>query len=412
MPARLRSPRTASHLLALATTLAILQSRPPHAAAATLNWTSNDGNWSTPTNWSTNNIPGANDGVGIVGTDGANRTITYDYTGPSLTLSGLSIDLSNAAISGNTALFYMPANNLSANVETVGFTANGTASVIQSGGNNSVSLALTLGNNAGSTGFFTLSDDASLSAATERIGYNGNGSFTQTGGTNTISGFDPLNFGGLCLGCNRSSGTYTLTGNATLTAGAEYLGGIRDDSGSCNGTFIQTGGTNTVVYQLILGSGFQSTASYTLTNGTLIVQPQPPNQQNGGEYIGGCIANFTQTGGTNTIQGNGTLAVGGFGTNGSYTLTGTAALTVSNESIRANGSFSQTGGTNSVVTLTLGGFGDSNAPLGTYSLSGKRHPQCLQRVPQRQFQLFPNRRHKYHHQLAPHGRRPGSPITP
>ena len=162
MPTRLPSPRTASHLLALATTLAILQSHPLRASA-TDNWIATDGNWSTPANWSTTTtVPGAFDTVNITPTDGANRTITYDYTGPAVTpIANLTINLTNATTPGNTTLFSMAANNLTASSETIGSsTPNGTGAFSQSGGNNTVPGNLYLGYASATTGSYALSGNA------------------------------------------------------------------------------------------------------------------------------------------------------------------------------------------------------------------------------------------------------------
>ena len=81
------------------------------------------------------------------------------------------------------------------------------------------------------------------------------------------------------------SGTYNLGGTGSLTASSEYIGY------SGTGTFNQTGGTNTVSYQLIVGQNPGSSGTYNLNDGTL----------SGAQYIGRFgIGTFTQNGGTNT----------------------------------------------------------------------------------------------------------------
>ena len=79
----------------------------------------------------------------------------------------------------------------------------------QSGGTNTVAFYLCLGNNSGDNGAYNLSG-GSLAVSSgvlngaEYIGYNGNGVFTQTGGTHTV----PVP---LYLGYNATgSGTYNL----------------------------------------------------------------------------------------------------------------------------------------------------------------------------------------------------------
>ena len=181
-------PRSPVPLLALATALAILQSRPTPASAAADTWTAGSGNWSTPANWSTNTVPGANDNVNITETDGANRTITYDYTGPSAYVSwphNQSLPMP-PTLRQHPLSSSMTANNLSASQEVVGgpnFGSIDTGSFSQSGGNNSVS-SLTIGDYAGTSGFYTLSGNGTLSAGTEYVGFSGNGTFTQTSASN------------------------------------------------------------------------------------------------------------------------------------------------------------------------------------------------------------------------------------
>src|SRR5205823_7036908 len=99
----------------------------------------------------------------------------------------------------------------------------------------------------------------------EYIGYSGAGTFSQTGGTNTI------NNDALVLGYNAfSSGLYTLAGSGALAitgaSGNEIIG--KDGLG----TFIQTGGTHTISNGLYIGSGGSSSGVYTLSSGSLILQ--------------------------------------------------------------------------------------------------------------------------------------------
>ena len=91
---------------------------------------------------------------------------------------------------------------------------SGTGTFTQTGGTNSVLWRLYLGYIFGISGTYNLSADgpSSLSAYPEYIGYYGAGSFTQTGGNHTV-------FSGLYLGYNSgSSGTYDLSGNGLLSA--------------------------------------------------------------------------------------------------------------------------------------------------------------------------------------------------
>ena len=73
--------------------------------------------------------------------------------------------------------------------------------------------------NAGSSGSYTLGGGTLSVTGTEYIGYYGTGTFTQTGGTNTV-------YGNLDLGYNAgSSGSYTLGGGTlSVTGESEQIG--------------------------------------------------------------------------------------------------------------------------------------------------------------------------------------------
>ena len=67
--------------------------------------------------------------------------------------------------------------------------------------------SLYLGYNTGASGTYTLSGTGSLSSGSEYVGYNGSGSFTQSGGTNSVTDT-------LALGYGSGRGTYNLTGGS------------------------------------------------------------------------------------------------------------------------------------------------------------------------------------------------------
>ena len=179
---------------------------------------------------------------------------------------------------------------------------------------------------------------------------------------------------------NQSTGTLTTvisntdTGNST---GNEFVGyGIGSD-GFGPAVYNQSGGTNNVGRTLDVGDGsYNLSGSGTLTAGT--------------EYIGdGAAGVFTQNDSTSSNTLAGTLFVGftdpSFGTNGdgSYTLNG-GTLQAAQESISSlNGStFTQTGGTNSVVGgyYTIGSLtiGDALNRSGSYALSGTGTLQAVE----------------------------------
>ena len=135
---------------------------------------------------------------------------------------------------------------------------SGTGNFLQSGGSNTVTGELVLGNSPGSSGTYSLGGSGLLSASYEYVGCYGTGTFIQSGGTNTIANDE---FQGLYLGYNAgSSGTYSLGGTAQLSAPSEYVG----FDPAATALFQQTGGTNTVGC-ISVGSG----GRYLLTGGVL-----------------------------------------------------------------------------------------------------------------------------------------------
>ena len=107
-----------------------------------------NGSWIVPSNWDTSTVPTDADDVLIGGTDGVPRTITYDYSGPDVSLNSLTLDLNGSTSSATNTLFMPSAYNLSTYAETVGYTGNGT--INNAAVSNSVNT-LTLGNYFGSS---------------------------------------------------------------------------------------------------------------------------------------------------------------------------------------------------------------------------------------------------------------------
>ena len=227
--------------------------------------------------------------------------------------------------------------------ETIGSLNNGT--FLQTGGSNSVTNKLILGDQAGSNGTYTLNDGILTVARYEYVGNYGTGSFTQNGGTHIVSGL-------LVIG-ERSggNGTYNLAGGSFS---AHYLDVYR-------GVFTQNGGISTLTHDLWI-SGDNGT--YNLNGGSLSASA---------EIIGyGGTGTFTQSGGINTT---GELDIGNtngipVGTpppgNGSYVLKG-GSLFANREWVggETNGTFLQTGGTNTADELNVLSRGSYDQSGGT-----------------------------------------------
>jgi autotransporter-associated beta strand protein len=221
---------------------------------------------------------------------------------------------------------------------------SGSGSFTQTGGANSLGTSLYLGYNTGSNGTYTQSSGSLLNASTEYIGYSGSGGFTQTGGVNSIDN--------LQLGSNvGSSGAYTLGGSGVLSSNDLGVGSYG------NGSFVQSGGTNAINNQLDIEGNAGGIGSYNLNGNGLLTASS-------GEYIGGSSGgSFTQSGGTNTTN----QLILSLGT---YALSGSGLLLSNQEQIGvgSTGNFVQSGGTNSVANelyIENGIYGN-----GTYTLSG------------------------------------------
>ena len=117
------------------------------------------------------------------------------------------------------------------------------------------STTLYLGYNPGSTGTCELSDSANINSTEEYVGYGGTGTFTQTGGTNTISG-------ALLLGESNGSGTYNLASGGQLSADTIELG-----PGPSH--FNQSGGTVTAKSLIVTQN-----SAYSFSGGTLDLSRQ------------------------------------------------------------------------------------------------------------------------------------------
>ena len=292
-----------------------------------------------------NNFPLQNPAQTYPGNDGYQNAFVTEFS-PLYTPNNLIID------NGAT---YTVAGNITYDNEYIG--QNSTGTLIQGGFTNTVNNNLELGQNAGASGSYTLSDPGSGSllsvAGNEYIGYSGTGTFTQSGGTNTVTGI-------LILAANAgSSGTYSLSGGSLTVGDYEAVGYFG------TGSFTQSGGTHTVT-ALYLGTDAGASGSYTLSDsgsGSLLSVV-------GNEYIGNSgTGTFNQSGGSHTVARN--LSLGNYdGGIGTYTLSGGGLAVSGSEYVgyAGTGSFTQSGGTNTVDNeLALGVFTGSS---GTYTLSG------------------------------------------
>jgi hypothetical protein len=251
----------------------------------------------------------------------------------------------------------------------------GSGTFTQSGGVHTVGSTLSpqnlsIGNSSNGTGNYLLSNGSLTVTGVEYVGNGGAGIFTQTGGVHTVgptSSQQPL-YVNLYIGNGAGSpGTYNLSGNGSLTVGGSEIVGYQG-----TGTFNQTGGVNLIgsasdVQFLAVGAGgiTYGQGTYVLSGGTLNTSD---------EEVGGTTGSgtFNQSGGFNTTY---TLYVGGSNSNtGRFTLSGSGNLSVYDEEIGngSDGTFTQSGGVQVANSITLGTAGNANYLFsgGTITVNG------------------------------------------
>ena len=203
--------------------------------------------------------------AGNIGGDaGSNGSVVLDDNGASWTVAN-DLVVGDAG-SGTLAI---SDGSLSALVEFVGL--DGTGSVTQSGGTNTVGPA-------GTTTFVSdraAGDTISVPAGTLFIGGGedgpGTGSYTLAGGSLTVAAIDVGSGGSFAFdGGAANFSTFELdNGGAVTASGNEVIG----TSTSSDSTFIQLGGSNTIgstadPAALVLGGVAGTTATYNLEGGT------------------------------------------------------------------------------------------------------------------------------------------------
>ncbi len=323
---------------------------PTPSKAAT--WICGDGNWNTntwpaPTCWDWYDYPDAGEVVFITDTPTVKeKTVNYVNPGYDPVLFALYIE----SIAGGTTTLSQAQDTLTVNDEIIGLSNGGKGAYKQTAGTHNVS-GLYLGFKHNSSGTYDLSGTGSLTADKETLGRLGTGTFTQSGGTNTVS-FQ------LYMGISSdSSGTYNLSGG-TLSAGSIVNGAgtssLIIDGGTLNSSSID-------VDFLYMGNSAGSQGSHTMSTGSFSV---------GDEILGNNgTGTFTQSGGTHAVSNSLYMAFSA-GSKGIYDLSGSGSLSADYEYVGTTGTgiFKQSGGGNVVnKDLHIGHLMDSD---GTYELSG------------------------------------------
>jgi fibronectin-binding autotransporter adhesin len=327
----------------------------PFANATDRYWAVSAGNWSTAANWG--------------GTEPTDFDNAYVRNGGTATITKTGEVCTNLYL-GAPVIGRVEMTGGDLNVASDAFVGYSGAGIFtQSAGTTQIvgdgpeyePHGLFLGYNANASGTYNLSGTGSLYIGSpyrgEIIGFEGTGTFNQSGGLNSTY---VINIGYQ----SSSNGTYTLSELGQLSAEVEIVGG----SGA--GIFNQNGGNNILVeggefgsLGLVIGSDSSGNGTYNLTGGTLILKSISKG-------AGAATFNF----GGGTIQANGR-----FTTTLPMTLSGNggdANVNTAGYAVAFSGVLSGTGGLNKLGsnTLTLNALnsysGNTTVNSGTLEIAG------------------------------------------
>jgi len=316
------------------------------------------------------NLAGGVLNVGTMDLNGNSSRFNWTSGTLGLTATGLTIQ-SGQLLGPNVVLNSSQTLNVSGGNELVGDNGAGTLS---NSGSNTVNGSLRLGNGATGSGIYTLSGNGTVQADFESIGYNGVGTFTQNGGTNTVTAGT---FHGLYIGDQSGSGgIYTLSAGVLSTPNS-YVGNF------AQGTFVQSGGTHSVTNSLNLAALPGSFGNYSLTGGLL----SAGSIYVGGNSVGnGSSARLTvEPGATLTTSGvfnpwntittvitfnSSAISLGSLAGNGFITLNGSMNVGTDNSNSTYSGGLGSTGSVLKTGAGTLVLSGTNNLFTGPFSVSG------------------------------------------
>jgi hypothetical protein len=264
--------------------------------------------------------------VGQSATVGDNGTGTATQNGGSFNVTThLYMGINSPSASGT---YRLNGGTLSVGGSIYGGTGTGTLIIdggsLSIGGNYLNVTNLTLGDQAGRSGSFTLAGKTA-NIGTMIIGNAGTGTFSQSGGT--------CNAGSLTIG---AGGSYTMTGGALAVSGAAIVG----QGGSAT---LNIGGQNPTVGSLtmrngsILGSGtITAGATYAAENGSIEAR------------LAGAVGLLKSTSGTITLGGANTYS-------GANTLRNGTLIAATNAPSGAAGAFG-----NAASTINVGDAGTAS----------------------------------------------------
>lgn len=389
-----------------------------------------DNDWNTTSNWNPANLPTSADNAIIT-----NGSVLVDQTGDTcaslflaqnagnngtITMNGGSLTLSNTTYVGyNGTGFFIQSNGTVTTMQSapsldvgygantgngryelwngvlavsndvtnakfnIGYSANSVGHFVQYGGTSYVANVALAYNDVAATGICELVGGTMNVTRQLQVGLKGYGLFTQSGGSNSVSGST-----GISIGCAAgANGTYVLSnGFLTISTANEQIG----FAAGGGGTFTQYGGTNYAGTSYVyVPSAAGATGTYSLAGGTLSLGTKvSPTLQIGNFANSKGTFNFGDTNGTgilftrdtttkiqvrgtnaasgtfqgwgevqskSTFENNGTVIANGYGTDRDLILT----------------NFS------SIIRGSLTTFGSGDGPQGTNGWYAQNHGRLL-----------------------------------
>jgi autotransporter-associated beta strand protein len=371
------------------------------SAANAADWTGGTStDWNTATNWSGGLVPTGENAIINNGGSGNIATISAD-----LSVTPNDIDVRNgsrldhtAGIAGtnggawmfvgqdNSAGTYNLANTGSAGAGITGF-AQGSGSLNATGN----LLVGAFGDNR--TGTVRVNTSGTLAVSNELFigdSQNSTGNFLLESGTVTVNNK-------IFVGNNKANGALTMSGGTlTKTGGDETF--VGRDQGT--GTITQSGGTLTLNHNLYVGQSSGSTGTYNISSGAILNVGRDfvIGRESGNGTLNMTGGTITKTGDEKFIVGHnnatGTVVQSGgmitannelyignenASASGTYTLSGTGALNVSNEVVvgresgtgvlNVNGGTLTTSGNGNMYIGRRNGTGTLNQTAGTISVN-------------------------------------------
>jgi hypothetical protein len=368
---RTRQRRTGRVLVLAAINAGAMLALGTDARAGHVTWTNpgTAGTWMDAGNWSGGATPANGDDVLLTQSDGVSRTVNYVNPG-GVNLNTVQIDSSGSGLmtlrqaqDTLTATDFVVGVNAGGAYELSGGTMStfrarigntGAGTATQTGGLVIAQQFLSIGDQSGGVGRYSISGAGAISARELDIGYEGAGTMEQSGGTVTIAAGNESFLG---LGVQPGGrGTYNLTAAARLNAPAAYVGLLGD------GSFVQTAGTVSISGVLSLGENIGATGNYTVGGNAQLTAAQ---MDVGFEGVG----SFIQSG--NAVVHSGSLNVGpGVNGSGEYLQNG-GSLTASDMTVGYNngssGVFTLSRGAAAIGTIDLGEIAGSH---GTFIANG------------------------------------------